>query len=138
MVGGECEEGVSWTYYQKSGELFHGDICVGIGYAGKYGGKNNPAMQNVKFTGPLPCGIYRIGDSYNHPRLGPITMDLEPDAANEMFGRDLMRIHGDSIESPGFASDGCIVQGHDVRVLIAQAVKAGDRMLEVKAEREAA
>ena len=125
-----------WTYYQRTGEMFHDGELFGKGYAGKYGGKNNPAMQDVILTGPLPRGIYRIGDAYTHSNLGPLTMNLTPDAANAMFGRADFRIHGDSIENPGFASQGCIVLNHGFRQAIDDAAKSGDRMLEVKAERE--
>ncbi len=124
-----------WTYYQKSGEMFHDDDAFAVGYAGRYTGKNNPAMQNVPNTGPLPVGIYRIGDAYTHATKGPLTMNLAPDAANEMFGRDAFRIHGDSGEHPGMASEGCIVLNHGYRQGIADAVHGGDRMLEVRAER---
>lgn len=124
-----------WFYYQKSGDLYHDDDAFAKGYSGKYSGKNNPEMEAVKMTGPLPCGIYRIGDSYLHPMKGPITMDLEPDPSNDMFGRDLFRIHGDSIANPGFASEGCIVLPHEARVEVAKLVAAGDRLLEVVKEK---
>jgi hypothetical protein len=129
---------MSWTYYQKSGELLRDGIPFSTGYAGRYTGKNNPDMQGVRDTGPLPCGVYRIGDAYDHPTLGPITMNLTPDAANEMFGRGDFRIHGDSKKDPGLASHGCMVQPRAARLQIAQLVKSGERLLEVKREREAA
>lgn len=115
----------------RDGQLF------AIGYAGRYGGKNNPAMQDVKETGPLPVGVYRIGDAYKHDDLGPITMNLTPDAANPMFGRKDFRIHGDSSEHMGFASKGCIVLNHGYRMAIADAATRGDRLLEVVTEYKA-
>lgn len=129
---------MSFLYAQKSGEIFQDDVLLATGYAGRYTGKNNPAMQNVEDIGPIPCGIYRIDDSYTHPKLGVLTMDLTPDAANEMFGRSLFRIHGDSAENPGMASEGCIVLPHDARVEISKIAQTGDRLLEVVAERPAA
>lgn len=126
-----------WTYYQKSGEMFHDSDLFAVGYAGRYMGKNNPLMQAVKLTGPLPVGIYRIGDACQHPHKGPLTMRLIPDAANEMYGRYGFMIHGERIEgAPGFASEGCIILNHGYRQGIAAAVHSGDRMLEVRAERE--
>lgn len=54
--------------------------------------------------GPLPPGRYLLHPPAPHPRLGPACF-LEPDAANDMRGRDDFWIHG-----PGpRGSDGCIV-----------------------------
>lgn len=126
---------MSWIYIQKTGDLIHNGDAFTTGYAGKYTGKNNPEMQNVKDTGPLPCGTYRIGDAYNHHFLGSETLNLTPDAANEMFGRSEFRIHGDSIANPGMASEGCIVIPYSARHELADFVQQGDRMLEVVATR---
>lgn len=113
----------------RDGELF------AIGYAGRYSGINNHEMQSVKDTGPLPVGIYRISDAYKHDHLGPITMDLKPDPANEMFGRADFRIHGDYLGDVGrLASKGCIVLNHGYRMAIADAASRGDRLLEVVAD----
>ncbi len=103
-----------WTYVQKTGQLLaEGGILVGTGYAGTGEGRDNHAMQAVHDVGPLPCGEYTIGAGYTHPKLGPVTMNLTPDPSNEMFGRDVFRIHGDNPEHD--ASEGCIVQGPSVR-----------------------
>jgi hypothetical protein len=124
---------MSWTYEQSSGFLVAAD---GIklfppGYAGRGSGKNNPAMQNVKDVGPLPCGFYTMTELIeDDPITGRYTIVLVPDASNEMFGRDAFRIHGDSIEEPGNASDGCIVQYLDNRVT---AWTSPDHRLEVVA-----
>lgn len=123
-----------WLYIQRTGELLHDGKPFSVGYAGKYTGKNNPEMQHVPFTGPLPCGVYRIEDSYDHPHLGPLTMDLKPDAANEMFGRSLFRIHGINSQHPETSSDGCMCQPHEARVEIARLARTGDRLLEVVAD----
>lgn len=106
-------------YEQRTGRLFtdEGEL-LGTGYAGKGEGKNNPDMQATPFIGPLPAGWYTRGAAYTHEHLGPITMNLTPDEGNEMFGRNLFRIHGDAIADPGNASDGCIVQDHDVRMRV--------------------
>lgn len=115
-----------WKYSQSTGELSQSGTSVGHGYAGTGKGRNNPAMQHVKRTGPLPRGFYTIGEAYKHPHLGPVCMNLEPDKANEMFGRDLFRIHGDSAD--GDASLGCIVMGPSIRKLVA---KSSDKRLQV-------
>ena len=112
-----------WTHSQSTGVTTNPDEGVtGHGYAGNGDGKNNPAMQNVEGIGPLPRGRYTIGPAYDHPHLGPVTMNLTPDPANEMYGRSEFRIHGDSKAAPGTASKGCIVQNHSVR----DAINASD------------
>lgn len=117
---------MTWTYRQSTGELSQSGTSIGHGYAGTGKGRNNPTMQHVKRTGPLPRGIYTIGEAYKHPHLGPLCMNLEPDAGNQMFGRSLFRIHGDN--AAGDASLGCIVMGPSIRKLIA---KSPDRKLVV-------
>lgn len=121
-----------WVYSQTDGKMYHDGELFATGYAGRYGGKNNHAMQNVPDIGPLPCGIYRIGDGYDHEGLGPLTMNLKQDVANEMFGRDFFRIHGDYLgDLAKMASKGCIVLNHGYRVAINAAAQQGDRQLEV-------
>ena len=115
-----------WTYRQSTGELSQSVTHVGNGYAGTGAGRNNPAMQHVKRTGPIPRGIYAIGPAYKHPHLGPICMNLEPDPVNEMFGRDAFRMHGDN--PAGDASLGCIVMGPSIRKLVSV---SKDRKLQV-------
>lgn len=104
-----------WTYSQKTGVLSHDGEFVGRGYAGREAGKNNPEMQNVAATGPLPRGKYLILEPRDSDHVGRYAMPLQPDPANEMFGRSAFYIHGDNIEHPGTASHGCIVQARDVR-----------------------
>ena len=119
---------MTWTYEQKTGALRHDGVFIDRGYAGSGKGVNNPAMQDVPNVGPLPCGVYRIGDPYYSSNVGPYALKLAPDAANVMFGRSEFRIHGDSIEKPGTASHGCIVLPRKTREEI---VKSGDRELHV-------
>ncbi len=124
-----------YTYIQRSGKLLGKDgVVFAVGYSGRNQGKNNPAMQDVQNMGPIPVGLYRIGDAYTHEHLGPLTMNLTPDAANEMFGRGEFRIHGDSKAEPGMASHGCIIMPHEVRDFIASHLAEGQRSLEVIAE----
>ena len=104
-----------WTYEQLTGRILQDDELVGTGYAGSPQGKNNPDMQEVAQTGPLPRGTYAIEAPQNSPHTGPFTLDLTPDPANEMFGRSEFRIHGDSIEHPGTASEGCIITARAIR-----------------------
>jgi hypothetical protein len=120
-----------WTYRQSTGELIAADgVCCGVGYAGHGAGINDPAMDAIAHVGPLPRGRYTIGLAYDHPTLGPLTMNVAPDPATEMHGRADFRIHGDSIHDPGTASHGCMVQDHRVRRAVSE---SADRDLEVVA-----
>jgi Tlde1 domain len=126
------------VYAIETGEWFgpDGDL-IGTGYSGALsqsglaeGGQNNPAMCAVKDVGPIPPGFYVIGDPYTHPELGPLTMNLEPDVSNEMFGRDLFRVHGHAAAKPLDSSKGCVVLDHTARGWIAM---SKDRRLQVMA-----
>lgn len=106
-----------WTYQQISGKLFNPDgAVVGIGYSGYKNGVNNPAMQGVPFTGPIPCGFYSVGVPYDSVH-SPFTLPLSPFQENEMFGRSEFLCHGDLVDQPGqrLASRGCIILSRDVR-----------------------
>jgi hypothetical protein len=102
--------GLLWFYRQRTGELLHGSEIIAHGYAGRGLGKNNPAMQNVHNTGPLPQGSYQIiGPPHPGGHLGPDVMYLAPAPDNVMFDRGGFFIHSDAIHDPGNASEGCIV-----------------------------
>jgi len=106
-----------WTYEQETGLLRDASMAwIARGYSGaEPDGKNNPALQNVPKVGPIPRGEYQIGVPYDSAHTGKYTMSLTPAPANEMFGRDDFRMHGDSIEHPGTASEGCIIMPRPVR-----------------------
>lgn len=67
--------------------------------------------------GPIPRGTYSIG-GYTASK-GPLTITLTPSRDNIMFGRSAFRIHGDSRQHPGEASEGCIIVGRTSRQTIA-------------------
>lgn len=116
-------------YNQATGELFDNEgRLIGKGYAGKGIGKNNPSMEDVKMIGPLPKGIYAIGEPYDSPHTGPFTLPLIPNPSNQMFGRSDFKIHGDNIENPGNASNGCIIFPRAIRM---QINASSDKRLEV-------
>lgn len=130
-----------FCYLQKSGRFFRpgwtaAEAFETVGYAGhstqpwplKPGqtilageGRNIPSMENVEKIGPLPRGMYTIGEPYHHPVLGPYTMNLTPDVGNKMYNRSAFRIHGDKASAPGTASEGCIVLNHSDRIYVAAA-----------------
>jgi len=120
-----------WTYVQSSGALLQDDQPVAIGYSGIDVGKNNPSMQAVPNMGPIPQGDWTIvGPPVNTPDHGPYVLHLQPSAQTNMFGRSGFLLHGDSIESPGCASHGCIIMPRTVRE---QVWNSGDTDLEVVA-----
>jgi Protein of unknown function (DUF2778) len=121
------------TYSQTTGEMRTAvDVLLGTGYAGHGAGVNNPTMQSIHNTGPLPQGIYAIAPPVNTATHGPYVMWLTPDPANEMFGRSGFGIHADEIANPGkrLASTGCIVMSNQARLAIWE---TADRQLRVTA-----
>jgi Protein of unknown function (DUF2778) len=122
----------AWTYAQKTGELQQDGTHVATGYSGAGTGKNNPAMQAAPNVGPIPQGDWTIvGPPVNTPDHGPCVLRLEPSGETNTFHRSGFLMHGDSIESPGCASHGCIILPRPVRE---QVWNSGDRELHVVAE----
>ena len=99
---------LSWLYVQSTGELFRpdGSFCAS-GYSGRGEGLNNPAMQHVHNTGPIPCGLYDMGDV--DEEKGPLTIHLIPRPGTEMHGRSGFLVHGDNQHANHTASEGCII-----------------------------
>lgn len=104
---------------------------LGFGYSGNGIGKNVPAMEDDQGLGPIPQGLYTIGEPFTSPARGSLVMHLIPDQLNEMFGRSGFLIHGDSISALGTASKGCIILSRVIREKIAQGT---DRRLQVVAD----
>jgi len=100
-----------------------------MGYSGFGPGKNNSAMESVPDVGPIPRGDWQIvGEPFDDPEHGPFCLRLEPTFGTSPLGRDGFLIHGDSIEHPGEASKGCIIQSRAIR----QAIwSSGDKFVEV-------
>ena len=108
-----------YEFKQSTGEVFdYQGKHIATGYAGRNEGKNNPDMQDVKGTGPLPEGVYYMQAPKDDSVVGKYAMRLTPSPANQMFGRNSFFIHGDSVEHPGLASHGCIVLPKICRELI--------------------
>ena len=144
---------IDWVYDQSTGTLMERPVCYPDSdaaardlppgqtpmpnrggfksvypgnYAGKGAGVNNPAMDGVRRTGPLPAGGYDIGPmgTYGGGRLRN-ALPLEPLDSNDMKGRRAFRIHGGNMQSQG-SSEGCIVTDRSVRDDI---IRSGDRRL---------
>lgn len=106
------------TYRQTTGEFFRADGArIGVGYAGKGDGKNNPLMQGAHNVGPLPRARYRIESPIDTKKHGPYVLWLTH-LSGDMLGRDGFGIHADSIAHPGNASEGCIVTSGGTRKAI--------------------
>ncbi len=126
--------GLYWQYSQSTGQLTYvnnqtgAQTPVGTGYSGHGAGLNNPNMQNVPYVGPIPQGTYNIGNAYNHANLGPVTMNLDPSAGTNTFGRNAFRIHGDNPCGCQSASHGCIIFPRNLRNQISG---SGDRELRI-------
>jgi hypothetical protein len=118
-----------WTYSQASGVLARDGVYLARGYTGYKEGKNNPAMETVHDTGPIPKGRWTIVALFDsHPKLGPFCLSLSPQEGTQTYGRHSFFIHGDSLSNPGNASHGCIIVGRMYREAI---WRSGDRDLEV-------
>lgn len=117
-----------WIYEQVSGWLSRGNVREAQGYSGAPASKNDPAFQDVPDIGPIPCGDYIIGEPIDSPKHGPFALPLRPDPDNQMFGRSEFLIHGDSLEHPGAASEGCVIMPRSARVTV---WGSGDRLLRV-------
>lgn len=122
----------AWTYSQSTGELQQNGKPIATGYSGAGPGKNNPAMENIHNVGPIPQGDWTIvGPPVNTVSHGPFVLHLEPAPETQTFGRDGFLMHGDSVEHPGSASEGCIIVPRPVRK---QVWNSGDKDLHVVAE----
>ena len=119
---------MTWTYEQKTGQLSRDGANIIRGYSGAGEGKNNPADQEIHNVGPIPRGSYTINGPQDTVTHGPFVLPLEPDPANEMYGRSGFLVHGDSKLDPGSASEGCIVVGRAIRERM---WNSGDHQLEV-------
>ncbi len=103
------------TYNSGTGALTLGGKIIAKGYAGAGSGKNNPAMEGDKATGPIPRGAWAMTAVRDSQNTGPYSIILEPMAGTDAHGRSLFRIHGDSVAHPGTASHGCIILPRAIR-----------------------
>lgn len=93
---------------------------IAEGYSGQPPYVNDPDAQDRKGLGPIPRGCYRTMPAIRHTRLGPVSIELVPQAGHPMFDRSGFYIHGDNRERNRSASTGCIILGRDARELISR------------------
>lgn len=119
-----------WIYRISTGEIHSpSGLRLGKGYSGFGEAANDPKMVKERGVGPIPPGMWKIGEAYCHKNLGPVCMNLDPAIATDTFGRSLFRIHGDnSTPDPHDASHGCIILNAACRRAIAA---SPDKILEV-------
>lgn len=115
-------------YDQRTGRVFRNLVYIGLGYSGSPEGKNDPQKEDIPDVGPIPKGVYKIGQPEDTAIHGPYVLRLFAAPENEMYKRDGFLIHGDSVEHPGAASQGCIVLERKLRQ---QIWESGDHLLVV-------
>ena len=114
-----------FVYSQSTGELLYDGVLLATGYAGYGEGRNNPHLENVENVGPIPKGLYLIGEPRDSKRTGPHVLDLTP-VDHDALGRTSFQIHGDNRTND--ASHGCIIMPRKIREYIAA---AESKMLQV-------
>lgn len=107
-----------WIYEVSTGWLSHDGVQVAKGYSGAPGFIDNPSDEDLKNQGPIPEGLYTIGDEFDSTSHGPFCLPLIPDPSNLMYDRGGFLIHGDNIHTPGTASEGCVIMPPNVRHMI--------------------
>jgi len=109
--------GLRCTYSQGSGQMRCVNDQTGqqyyneTGYSGTGQGRNNPNMQDIPNTGPIPQGSWRWGNPYNSPNTGANTIPMTPLPGNQCSNTprdcDTFRSHGNNAQND--ASHGCII-----------------------------
>ena len=101
-----------YTYSQSahrfSGTGYDGSTIDTTGCCSGQSGscRNNPSCQCQVSVGPLPQGVYTLGNMMTFKGM-PYCYELYPSASNSMCGRSGFLIHGGSCS--GNPSEGCIV-----------------------------
>jgi hypothetical protein len=109
----------AWSYHVASGRLFNGGFEVEKGYSGHHDAANRPELEHVRAYGPIPRGLWRLGQMIDHPRLGPVSIPLMP-VDHQAHGRSGFYIHGDNRHRNRTASSGCIILGRSTRLRLAR------------------
>ena len=98
----------SQTNHRFSGTAYDGTTIDTTGCCSGQSGscRNNPSCQCQVSVGPLPQGVYTLGNMMTFKGM-PYSYELYPSASNSMCGRSGFLIHGGSCS--GNPSEGCIV-----------------------------
>ena len=107
-----------WVFNVKAGQLISPSGEHFTAYSGHAEGVNNPTLQNVKDVGPIPSGLWNIGELTDTAHHGPDARPLTPCPGTNTYGRSEFWCHGDEVKHPGqhLASLGCVIAAHNVRV----------------------
>lgn len=125
-----------FTYVQRTGDLYEPDgTFMARGYSGDRAHFNDPAAETMRGEGPIPTGMYTIGDPQDPVgHLGPIAMPLIPNAETDTHGRSAFFMHGDNTAANHTASHGCIIMGRVIRQHVLDSPE--DQLLVVAEENE--
>lgn len=126
---------MSLLYRSSTGDLFHNGALIGHGYSGHPPHVNDVAAQYVENVGPIPEGTWTVTAMEEHSdKHGPFVLTLTPSADTVLNGRQggTFRMHGDSLNNPGYASEGCIIMPRPVRELVWQLAQQGDNVIIVQ------
>lgn len=122
-----------WIYDQRTGRMIGPNGEEFHGYSGSLGiHQNNPDSEHIRDHGPIPRGHWTIDPTgRTSARTGQFSITVTPRGDTNTFGRDRtsFRIHGDSTQSPGGASSGCIILNRAQREAIS---RSGDTQLIVR------
>jgi uncharacterized protein RhaS with RHS repeats len=119
-------KGLYCQFSQSSGQFFcfskdtDKEVVRGTCYAGTGLGRNNPDMQDIYKTGPLPRGWWTIGSGISSA-LGKPSFRLKPNEGNDVFStkkRDpgSFLIHANNAADD--ASEGCVICEQKIRKMI--------------------
>jgi len=97
-------------------------------YSGTGAGRNNPAMQGIRNTGPIPQGTYNATGVANtlNGLNSPNVIRLEPAAGTDTLGRDTFRMHGNNRAND--ASQGCPIVPPATRSVLADMLRQGGQV----------
>ena len=92
---------------------------------------NNPALEAVANVGPIPRGMWAVSAPRSTLTHGPYVLPVTALPETHTFGRTGFLLHGDSVVTPGSASQGCVILPKAYRVRL---WKSGDPLLRVVAD----
>jgi hypothetical protein len=113
---------MSYTFDRQAGAFTapDGTLLCRDAYSGHGPGLDNPDMEAVSNVGPIPAGLWLVGDPMDPPdHLGPLAMPLTPAPGTDPKGRVDLFIHGNNAAMNHSASDGCVILPRNVRAAVA-------------------